>query len=968
MKKISMLLGTACAFAAILSSCSKMDVEEQVEPEVTGGEITLTINAGSSESKTFVDGTSIKWNSTGEYLRVFEDADGTLVNKKSAQGTTTDEGATMSFNVTLDTKSAAAFNYYAFYPNASYQSGDAVTNVGINTPYSQTPTATSFDPAADLLIAEPVDNGSVQATTLDMAFARVLAIGKMTVKNLGTTDPVKSITFSAKDGETAIPLAGRTSFNISTAKPVGNYGDRVANNMIVLDYSALSLTANGSTGMDAWFTCFPFDLGSGDSFKVVVETETQTFTKEVNLTTQNLSFKAGLASRFSVNMDGIAGESKAVDLKYANLTVAEVRAAGITSSTYGALDLTKPAHNDTWKGFVNSGSATGFGIRRNDSGNNDSYLQLPTFVNNLDRVVVTLSAAMTADKHLTLETAKDETTGTIASLTTVADQLVYEFDLTGLAERVKTGFLRANGVAANIAKVEMFAGTRDALSAPASVTASLNSDDPAVTNKIDVSWKAVSGAASYEVTLTPTAGDPVVATTASTSCSFSGLAYSTEYTPSVVAIADPYLNLNSASQAGSSASTGAASITNISAIKGLYTSADVPFSASLTDALVTVVSGNNFYLQDASGAVLGFKNSHGLTAGEKITGAITGTITKYNGNYRITGIDYSAATVTPGNTVTPTEVNAATLGANFADYESKYVKVNGVTISSVDGKNLSIDGDPGFIIYNTNSLAIPAESQFNAVGIVCFYNATKELTIYSLAAEDMISMVPTITASDQAVSVGKTVTIGATANSGGAISYTSNNTSVATVDASGVITGVAAGSTTITVSVAANGKYIAGSKTIAVEVSATSAVYSLYSGALTAGKYVIYYNGKAIKNTITSNRLDYVEVTPSDNKITNPNASIVWVVAADGDYWTLYNEAVSKYAASTTSNNQAKLEASVTDNSRWTVSGTSTYEFVNKARGDAGSNNKYLRNNGTYGFACYSSGTGGQLTLYKLNN
>lgn len=143
--------------------------------------------------------------------------------------------------------------------------------------------------------------------------------------------------------------------------------------------------------------------------------------------------------------------------------------------------------------------------------------------------------------------------------------------------------------------------------------------------------------------------------------------------------------------------------------------------------------------------------------------------------------------------------------------------------------------------------------------------------------------------------------------------------------------------------------------------------YELYSGTITEGDYVIYYSGKAMKNSIASNRLQYTEVTPSDNKITDPDESIVWHIAASGDYWTIYNASVLKYAASTGSNNQAKLEGSVTSNSKWTVTepATGTYEFENLARADASSNNKWLRNNGTYGFACYASGTGGALSLYK---
>lgn len=141
--------------------------------------------------------------------------------------------------------------------------------------------------------------------------------------------------------------------------------------------------------------------------------------------------------------------------------------------------------------------------------------------------------------------------------------------------------------------------------------------------------------------------------------------------------------------------------------------------------------------------------------------------------------------------------------------------------------------------------------------------------------------------------------------------------------------------------------------------------YELYSGTITEGDYVIVYSGGAMNNTVSSNRLQITDVTITNNKISNPAAAIVWHIAASGDYWTIYNANVSKYAAGTGTKSQAGLLASGTDDkSLWTVTGTSTYNFVNKYN-NSNSVNAYLRRNTTYGFACYASGTGGSLSLYK---
>ena len=166
------------------------------------------------------------------------------------------------------------------------------------------------------------------------------------------------------------------------------------------------------------------------------------------------------------------------------------------------------------------------------------------------------------------------------------------------------------------------------------------------------------------------------------------------------------------------------------------------------------------------------------------------------------------------------------------------------------------------------------------------------------------------------------------------------------------------------------------------EVSATVAVtgsaydpsnvdtYELYTGTLVEGDYVIYYSGKAMKNTVPSNRLDYMEITPVNDVITNPEATIIWHIAPNGTNWTIYNATVAKYAAGNGTKNQAALVETIgTDgDALWSVeNGESTFDFTNSKNSNANVN-ATLRNNTTYGFACYSTSTGGALSLYKLVN
>lgn len=78
----------------------------------------------------------------------------------------------------------------------------------------------------------------------------------------------------------------------------------------------------------------------------------------------------------------------------------------------------------------------------------------------------------------------------------------------------------------------------------------------------------------------------------------------------------------------------------------------------------------------------------------------------------------------------------------------------------------------------------------------------------------------TITANDVTVEEGSTAAIGATTNSSATITYVCDNTAIATVDAAGTVTGVAAGNANITLKVAAvEGKFTAAEKTIKVTVT-----------------------------------------------------------------------------------------------------------------------------------------------------
>lgn len=122
-----------------------------------------------------------------------------------------------------------------------------------------------------------------------------------------------------------------------------------------------------------------------------------------------------------------------------------------------------------------------------------------------------------------------------------------------------------------------------------------------------------------------------------------------------------------------------------------------------------------------------------------------------------------------------------------------------------------------------------ATANYNAtLGRLTLTNATGNVTISTTSAPVTPTTTITFAHSTVNVQIGATTNNAATANSGGAITYSSSNTNVATVSPTGVITGVAAGSCTITATVAANGDYPAKSTTCEVTVFNAADNYNVY--------------------------------------------------------------------------------------------------------------------------------------------
>ncbi len=273
-------------------------------------------------------------------------------------------------------------------------------------------------------------------------------------------------------------------------------------------------------------------------------------------------------------------------------------------------------------------------------------------------------------------------------------------------------------------------------------------------------------------------------------------------------------------------------IADIKAGIGTDTNEGDAFEAFFSNVIVTYVNGNNAYLEDSTGGLLVYLNGHGLTAGTTLSGSATLKGKAYNGLQEITtftkGDDFTA---TEGATIPVTTVTVAELKANFAQYESRRVKLEGVTNETAIKANKTsikiMQGDVDYVIRTQAELSteIPANSTFDVIG----YPATfKTDTQFNVWLYDDFTVQPggevksSISVADMSVEVGKTKTIQATVTPSNAVVTYTTTSSAITIDGNKV-TGVSEGSATVTANIAAfEGSYTASSTTFTVTVTAAT--------------------------------------------------------------------------------------------------------------------------------------------------
>ena len=171
------------------------------------------------------------------------------------------------------------------------------------------------------------------------------------------------------------------------------------------------------------------------------------------------------------------------------------------------------------------------------------------------------------------------------------------------------------------------------------------------------------------------------------------------------------------------------------------TATALPFKLKLTDALVTYVSKNKVYVQDATTGVLMYdenENGFGLTAGQKYTGYVDVSACWYKGTAEITAWTPAADVVKEDNVDIPVKtVTLANLnGSDYSKYECVRVKVENATVTTAysTAKKATIkQGEETYLIHGeVNGLKVTKDDVYDFVGYPIYWK-TANLDEHQLA-------------------------------------------------------------------------------------------------------------------------------------------------------------------------------------------------------------------------------------------
>ena len=318
MKRIISNLMLVAAAAMAFFACQKQEVNAPEMVKVEGLSFSAEKPEFADASKTEWTGETIQW-SEGDKIRVaytaggvWQNGDGTATadeenGKKTAKiyaSNSVEAGETASFSVpgNFTIPTGVDLEFYGVYPStaASDASMPYAPSVTVTIPAEQKPLANSFDSKGDLMAAKSVSTYILSEENplpeaIPLMWTRMVAHGHLTIKNLQVEEDEKLQTITLTADEDA-DMVGEHYLYLDTHNVEKAAGNNAANSLTV---KADNLTIADGGNVTFW-TCFlPC---TWKSVNVVVETDKATYTREIDLATNQKTFAQNARNTLAINM------------------------------------------------------------------------------------------------------------------------------------------------------------------------------------------------------------------------------------------------------------------------------------------------------------------------------------------------------------------------------------------------------------------------------------------------------------------------------------------------------------------------------------------------------------------------------------------------------------------------------------------------------------------------------------------
>ena len=188
-------------FYALLAALALTGCQKAISDALETG---LVFTSEKPATRTEWNGETIIW-SAGDAISVAYAVSGEWVGPNLYPSTPLAQGGeTAQFTVpgNFPRDLVGAHHFYAIYPAVDETDFSDAPDVNTTVPEIQTPKANSYDPAADIMVAESCDYRSMPSTPIALTWTRITAHADITLKNINTleAETAQSVTLQAQSG------------------------------------------------------------------------------------------------------------------------------------------------------------------------------------------------------------------------------------------------------------------------------------------------------------------------------------------------------------------------------------------------------------------------------------------------------------------------------------------------------------------------------------------------------------------------------------------------------------------------------------------------------------------------------------------------------------------------------------------------------------------------------------------------